>query len=154
MQRRIAVVEQAILEFKNITKKYPGTVALKNVSITFEPGEVHALCGENGAGKSTLIKTCSGAITPTEGKICVNGEEFEMLTPALSQEKGMSDWDKGEWYAVGLHSKADPEIEALDESFFGVVGDEKADKTKCTYNNSRSMFGVSTRVDRLISKED
>lgn len=84
------MVEQAILEFKNITKKYPGTVALKNVSITFEPGEVHALCGENGAGKSTLIKTCSGAITPTEGKICVNGEEFEMLTPALSQEKGIA----------------------------------------------------------------
>lgn len=69
-------------------------------------------------------------------------------------EKYMSDWDKGEWYAVGLHSKADPEIEAMDESFFVVVGDEKANKTKCPYHNSRSMFGVSTRVDRLISKED
>ena len=43
-------MEEAILEFQHITKKYPGTIALDDVSISFLPGEVHALCGENGAG--------------------------------------------------------------------------------------------------------
>ena len=82
--------QQAILEFKNITKKYPGTVALNDVSIDFLPGEVHALVGENGAGKSTLIKTCSGAITPTSGEIIIDGKKFDKLTPSLSQENGIA----------------------------------------------------------------
>jgi ABC-type sugar transport system, ATPase component len=45
-----------ILQLQNITKKYPGVVALNDVSIDVEKGEAHALVGENGAGKSTLIK--------------------------------------------------------------------------------------------------
>lgn len=82
--------EQTILEFQHITKKYSGTIALNDVSVAFRAGEVHALCGENGAGKSTLIKTCSGAISPTEGKIIISGHEFDSLTPALSQENGVA----------------------------------------------------------------
>ena len=79
-----------ILEFRNITKKYPGTVALDNVSISFRQGEVHALCGENGAGKSTLIKTCSGAISPTEGEIIIDGKRYTKLTPSISQQLGIA----------------------------------------------------------------
>ncbi len=84
------MAERSILEFRNVTKEYPGTVALSNVSIAFAPGEVHALCGENGAGKSTLIKTCSGAVVPTSGKIIIDGKEFDMLTPSSSQENGVA----------------------------------------------------------------
>jgi ribose transport system ATP-binding protein len=79
-----------ILELRDITKLYPGVKALDHVSISFRRGEVHALVGENGAGKSTLIKTVSGAIEPTEGRICVEGREFEALTPALSRENGIA----------------------------------------------------------------
>ena len=46
-----------ILEAKNITKMFPGVIALDSVDVAFEPGEIHAIIGENGAGKSTLIKT-------------------------------------------------------------------------------------------------
>ena len=57
------------LSMRNITKRYPGVVALDNVSIEIEPGEVHALVGENGAGKSTLIKVLSGAVSNDEGEV-------------------------------------------------------------------------------------
>ena len=63
-----------ILELKHITKLYPGVVALNDVSLEVRRGEILALVGENGAGKSTLIKTCSGAITPTQGEIVINGK--------------------------------------------------------------------------------
>ena len=54
-----------LLELHNITKRYPGVIALNDVSISFREGEVHALVGENGAGKSTFIKTISGAVQPS-----------------------------------------------------------------------------------------
>ena len=51
-----------MLKLEHISKTYPGVVALDDVSLEFEQGEVHALLGENGAGKSTLIKIIAGAI--------------------------------------------------------------------------------------------
>lgn len=78
-----------ILEFRHISKHYPGVMALNDVSISIRRGEIHALVGENGAGKSTLIKTCSGAIEPSEGEIVVNGKTFKRLTPKLSEENGI-----------------------------------------------------------------
>ena len=50
----------AILEMRNITKTFPGVIALDDVSLVVESGEIHAICGENGAGKSTLMKVLSG----------------------------------------------------------------------------------------------
>ncbi|MGY8694550.1 MAG: ATP-binding cassette domain-containing protein, partial [Verrucomicrobiia bacterium] len=64
-------------------------VALDDVSLDVIAGEVHALVGENGAGKSTLIKTCTGAITPDEGSIIIQGQEFASLTPKLSESVGV-----------------------------------------------------------------
>lgn len=77
------------LQLKNITKTYPGVVALDNVSLDIIEGEVHALVGENGAGKSTLIKTCTGAITPDKGSIVIQGQEFSSLTPKTSEQMGV-----------------------------------------------------------------
>ena len=79
----------AILQLNHITKRYPGVVALNDVSVSFEPGEVHALLGENGAGKSTLIKVLAGAITPEEGEIVMDGTSYPALTPAMAQKLGI-----------------------------------------------------------------
>lgn len=79
-----------ILTIKGITKKYPGVVALNNVSFNVRRGEVHALIGENGAGKSTLIKAVTGAIKPDEGEMIFEGVSYQSMTPALSQEVGIA----------------------------------------------------------------
>ena len=63
----------SVLEAKNISKKFPGVLALDSVDISFEPGEIHAVIGENGAGKSTLIKCLTGVYTPEEGEVLVEG---------------------------------------------------------------------------------
>src|ERR1700722_14873672 len=78
-----------ILQLQNITKKYPGVVALNDVSLDVTKGEAHALVGENGAGKSTLIKTCTGAVVPDSGKIIVEGREFSSLTPTSADANGI-----------------------------------------------------------------
>lgn len=80
---------KVVLSLENITKKYPGVLALDNVSIIFIEGEVHALLGENGAGKSTLIKAVAGAIDIDSGIIKINGQQFHKMTPSLSRSLGI-----------------------------------------------------------------
>jgi len=78
-----------ILKMNDISKFYPGVVALDKVNLWVRTGEVHALLGENGAGKSTLIKVLSGAVRNDEGSIWINGKEFEHMTPAVSRSEGV-----------------------------------------------------------------
>lgn len=80
---------KVVLSLKNLTKRYPGVLALDRVSLDFLEGEVHALLGENGAGKSTLIKSVAGAITPDGGTISIHGQEYEEMTPHLSRSLGV-----------------------------------------------------------------
>lgn len=85
----VLILSDTILSLKNVTKRYPGVIALDNFSLDFKKGEVHALLGENGAGKSTLIKVISGAITPESGSIFIENNEFKQLNPALSKKNGI-----------------------------------------------------------------
>ena len=78
-----------ILEVKNVTKTYPGVVALDNVSFDVEEGEILALIGENGAGKSTVIKTISGAIQADSGEIIIDGKRFTKLNPTQAKDAGI-----------------------------------------------------------------
>lgn len=71
----------AILEVHDIVKTFGGVHALKDVSLSFIPGEVHCLAGENGSGKSTLIKIISGVERPDSGTITIAGETHTHLTP-------------------------------------------------------------------------
>ncbi len=63
-----------ILRVKSVTKRFPGVVALNNVSIDLYAGEVLSVIGENGAGKSTLMKILAGIQSPDEGQIVIDSE--------------------------------------------------------------------------------
>jgi len=71
-----------IIEVRNLTKRYPGVVALDNVDLTVKKGETHILVGENGAGKTTLIKILCGATLPDEcGKLYFDGKPAVINSP-------------------------------------------------------------------------
>lgn len=81
---------EKLLEFRNISKYFPGVRALDNVSFDLEPGEVHVIVGENGAGKSTLMKVLSGAYTADSGEIIIEGKKIEKNSPKISESLGIS----------------------------------------------------------------
>ena len=78
------------LEFRHITKYFPGVKALDDVSFLARSGEVLAFLGENGAGKSTLLKTLNGDYQPTSGQYLINGEEVRFRSPHEAIEAGVS----------------------------------------------------------------
>ena len=78
------------LEFKDISKSFPGVKALDGVSFYAESGKVLALMGENGAGKSTLLKAMSGDHKPDTGSIILDGEEMHFASPNDAIKKGIS----------------------------------------------------------------
>lgn len=79
-----------LLKLENISKQFPGTLALDNVSLDIKRGEVHVLFGENGAGKSTLIQTIAGVHRPSKGKIYFEGELIEIASVQHARELGIS----------------------------------------------------------------
>jgi len=70
-----------VLEVIDVVKTYGGVHALKSVSLTLVPGEVHCLAGENGSGKSTLIKVISGVEKPDSGTVAIDAKIHSHLTP-------------------------------------------------------------------------
>lgn len=104
-------MSQAVLEFKNISKSFPGVQALKNISFSLKEGEVLALLGENGAGKSTLVRCLTGAHMPSGGSIKLFEKEYGGLTPILSRKLGIS--------AVYQEFNLVPELPVVENVFMG-----------------------------------
>lgn len=99
------------LKLVNITKKFPGVLALDRVSFELMPGEVHVLFGENGAGKSTLTKIIAGSYIPDEGEIFVHGEKAAFENPHDARMVGIS--------AVYQEFSLVPQLTVLENLFLG-----------------------------------
>lgn len=80
----------SILSVYHLSKEYGSVLALRNVSMEFNGGEIHGLLGANGAGKSTLCKMIAGAIEPTSGEITIDGQVYEKLSPIAARRAGIS----------------------------------------------------------------
>jgi ABC-type sugar transport system ATPase subunit len=89
-QNAAPALTEPLMEVRNITKRFPGVLALDEVSVQFYPGEVHAVVGENGAGKSTLMKIMVGAYAADSGEILLQGHKVVFAHPRQAQLQGIS----------------------------------------------------------------
>lgn len=81
--------DHIIAHAEEVTKIYPGTVALNKVNFNIYEGKVNVLIGENGAGKSTLMKILAGVEQATSGRILLKGEEISVKSPREAEEFGI-----------------------------------------------------------------
>ena len=81
---------RTILELRGLEKRYPGTQALKPVSLAFKAAEIHAIVGENGAGKSTLIKLLTGVMPRTSGEVIWEGKPEALASPHEAMALGIN----------------------------------------------------------------
>ena len=100
-----------LLEMTGITKHFPGVVALREVGLTLNQGEILILVGENGAGKSTLMKILAGVYRQDSGSIRLNGTSVELGTPHRAREEGIS--------IVFQEQALIPDLDAIENIFIG-----------------------------------
>ena len=116
------------LEFRNITKYFPGVKALDNVSFVANSGEVLAFLGENGAGKSTLLKTLNGDYQPTSGQYLINGEEVHFRNPHEAIEAGVSIIYQERQLLMELSVAENIYLGRMPANFLGVIDTRKANE--------------------------
>lgn len=80
----------AVVEFRHATKAFRGNAAVRDVNLTLEKGEIHALLGENGAGKSTLTKVLAGLYPLTSGEMLLDGRPKRFGSPAEAMDEGVA----------------------------------------------------------------
>jgi len=83
------MVSEPIVQFKGISKRFPGVQALRDVSFDVARRSCHALCGENGAGKSTLGRILAGIFAPDEGELVVDGKRLHFANPRDAMAAGI-----------------------------------------------------------------
>jgi branched-chain amino acid transport system ATP-binding protein len=80
----------AILEVRNCTKRFGGLVAVRNLNMSLNPGDLYGLIGPNGAGKTTVFNLMTGVYTPDEGSIELDGKPIHKQKPSTIAKLGMS----------------------------------------------------------------
>lgn len=135
-----------IIGVHGVTKRFPGVIAVDNVSLTFHPGEVHVLLGENGAGKSTLVGILSGLQEPEEGFLSFNGEKMRLASPSASLDAGIS--------TVFQHSMLVPTLTVLENLTLGVPWYERPPRARIAarLEELKREFGVSLTLDAITGE--
>jgi ABC-type uncharacterized transport system ATPase subunit len=134
------------VELRHISKRFPGVIANKDVSIKVQSGSVHALIGENGAGKSTVMKILYGMQRPDSGEILVNGKSVHFKKPADSIDAGIG--------MVHQHFMLADNFTVLEnivlgyEPSHGGVIDFGAARTKI--NEMAAAYGLTVDPDALV----
>lgn len=109
--RRGDIMEDYILELKDVVKTFGGVTALNGVHFQLKKGEIHALMGENGAGKSTFIKVITGVHQPDSGTMLLEGERVTFRNTQDSAKMGIA--------AIYQHVTAFPDLSVTENIFMG-----------------------------------
>ncbi len=81
---------EPLLDVRNLSRAFPGVKAVDDVSLTLQPGEIHALLGENGAGKSTFVKMLYGVLRPDAGEMDMFGSRYAPADPKAARARGVA----------------------------------------------------------------
>lgn len=128
--------KEARLKLEHISKWFPGTRALSDVSLTVMKGEVHALVGENGAGKSTLVSIIAGVLPPDEGTMAFEGKEIHHQSPLDAQRTGISLVHQELSLCSHLNVAENIFIGRLPRNIFGIVDYKKL------YSDSQKLLDM------------
>ncbi|MBS1074007.1 sugar ABC transporter ATP-binding protein [Gluconobacter sp. Dm-73] len=149
MTQTSQIASEPLLALEGISKSFPGVRALRNVSLSLEQGEIHALLGENGAGKSTIIKIMGGIQSQDEGQIFLNGKEchFSSYKDAINAGIGI----------VFQEFSLIPELDAVDNIFLGremrnALGFSRKNEMTRIAQGIFERLGVKTRFDVPVAR--
>jgi len=145
----VGSTKHKVVDIRHIVKRFPGILALSDVSFDLYPGELHCIVGENGAGKSTLIKILSGALVPDDGELIIGGQRYGYLTPYSAQSLGIN--------AIYQENILAPDLTVAENMFLG--------REKCSrfgffsYRESLrcakeilASYDVTLEVDQLVAE--
>ncbi|MGV0877585.1 ABC transporter ATP-binding protein [Martelella sp. FLE1502] len=135
-----------VIGVHGVTKRFPGVIAVNNVSLTFHPGEVHVLLGENGAGKSTLVGILSGLQLPDEGYLSLNGEKARLASPSASLDAGIS--------TVFQHSMLVPTLTVLENLTLGAPWYQRPPRARIAarMEELKRQFALSLPLDAITGE--
>ena len=119
---------ESVLEFKHISKYFPGVKALDDICFKAYGGEVLAFLGENGAGKSTLLKVLNGDYKPDAGEYLLNGEQKHFKSPQEAIEEGISVIYQERQILLELSVAENIYLGRMPSNRFGVINTAKANQ--------------------------
>ena len=143
-----SAVATPILESAGVSRSFGPVEVLSDVTLTFRPGEAHAVIGENGAGKSTLMKILAGHLAPTRGTLRLDGEPVAFTTPAMAERAGIA--------LVHQEILLAPDLTVAENIFLGrevrrgAFVDDRAMKRRA--EEAMRVFGVEVPVDVPVAR--
>lgn len=138
---------EPVVRLRDVTKEFPGVLAVDHVNLEILPGEVHAIAGENGAGKSTLMKLLSQVERPSSGEIEISGERVEYHGPRHAQTLGVA--MVYQEFALASHlSVAENLYMGHEPGRFGFVNRRSESEDARTL---LERVGLHTNPDRLVA---
>jgi len=137
-------LEPLAVELTGITKRFPGVVANRDISLQVRKGTIHAIVGENGAGKSTLMKILYGVQAPDEGTISINGTQVNLKSPTEAIRAGIG--------MVFQHFMLADNLTVLENVVLGAeklygIGDAARDKIRKISDD----YGLRVEPDDLVA---
>lgn len=137
-----------IIRFENISKRFPGVQALRDVSLEIRRGACHALMGENGAGKSTLGKILAGLYRPDEGRIVFNGRPVAFRSPRDAFLAGIGIVHQELAFCENMSVAENLCLSSLPEKFNFVL----RSKMKAKASRALAAIGAGVDVDALMAE--